>query len=306
MRTKLSYFFIIFFISSCIGVDTIDDPIVGANIDVTPEQGALMPDQSLALMAQYFNQYGIEEKNTSFTWTSSAQDVATVSSTGVVNALAKGQTIIRATHDGTESKEVHINVVGDVNDVATVNAMSPKTTLAVNEKVQLSLAVKTINGDAVDSYTASWFASPGSVITINSTTGEATAIGNGVGYVYAKVDNVKSNTLELMVGTGRMGTFQSATGGYIAEGTVFVTAAGSNLTITLSDNFKTSYALGTYIYLANSTSGSDVIANGKEVMQVTANGPHTFSLSGVGLNDYKYVVIMCKPASLTFGFAELK
>jgi hypothetical protein len=53
-----------------------------------------------------------------------------------------------------------------------------------------------------------------------------------------------------------------------------------------------------------------VRASGLEVAQIVDNGAKTFNLSnikpGIGLNDYKYVIILCKPASVTFGYAELK
>lgn len=78
----------------------------------------------------------------------------------------------------------------------------------------------------------------------------------------------------------------------------------------MSSNFETSFALGTFIYLANSTSGSSVRSTGLEVAEIKNNGAKTFNItqikSNATLTDFKYVVILCKPASLTFGFAELK
>jgi hypothetical protein len=62
--------------------------------------------------------------------------------------------------------------------------------------------------------------------------------------------------------------------------------------------------------MANVTNGSQVKANGLEVAQITTNGAKSFNLSalrpGIKLTDYSYVIILCKPASVTFGYAELK
>jgi hypothetical protein len=42
---------------------------------------------------------------------------------------------------------------------------------------------------------------------------------------------------------------------------------------------------------------------------VSGNGGITFNASSlksdVALSDYQYVIVLCKPASITFGFAEL-
>ena len=37
-----------------------------------------------------------------------------------------------------------------------------------------------------------------------------------------------------------------------------------------------------------------------------SSGAKDFDLPSVTLNQYKYVVVLCKPAGVTFGFAELK
>jgi hypothetical protein len=53
-----------------------------------------------------------------------------------------------------------------------------------------------------------------------------------------------------------------------------------------------------------------VRASGLEVAQISTNGAKTFDITAIrpatGLFDYQYVIILCKPASLTFGYAELK
>lgn len=308
MKNKLFYFFLFLSFASCIGVDTIDDPIVGASISIAdPKQVALMKDDTHPIEAEYFDQYGIKQ-DVAFTWISSMPSVASVDPNGIVTAKEAGQADIHASFNGKTSEAVSINVVLSLEDVAKVQIASAKTILDVNEKITLSIVVKNINNDVLEGHTAEWFTNNPSVVTVNSTTGEVTAVGNGIGRVYAKVDGVKSNSLDLMVGSGRMGSFVSG-GSYKAKGKAFLEFNGGTLSLTLSDDFETSYALGTFIYLANSTNGADVAVNGLELMQITADGAHTFNVSaakpGAQLFDYRYVVILCKPAKLTFGYADL-
>jgi hypothetical protein len=110
------------------------------------------------------------------------------------------------------------------------------------------------------------------------------------------------------VGSSRVGTFVPA-GGYAAEGMAVLRFSGEQVVLELSDNFKTSFALGTFVYLSNSTSGSATFSNGLELGQITTSGAKTFNVSvlhpTVGLFDYRYVIILCKPARVTFGYADM-
>jgi hypothetical protein len=75
-----------------------------------------------------------------------------------------------------------------------------------------------------------------------------------------------------------MGTFNSA-GGYKAIGTARLELLNDQLMLTLSDNFDTDFALGTFIYLANSTNGSVVRSTGFEVAQIFNDGGKTFNIT---------------------------
>jgi len=118
---------------------------------------------------------------------------------------------------------------------------------------------------------------------------------------------VKSNILKFNVGAVagvRTGTFQSA-GGYSTVGSVTVEELGGKLVVKLSNNFQASVAPGTFIYLANSNSGGNVKSAGLD-LGPWSSGAKQFAVPRVTLNQYKFVVVLCKPAGITFGFAELK
>jgi len=118
---------------------------------------------------------------------------------------------------------------------------------------------------------------------------------------------VKSNILKFNVGAVagvRTGTFQSA-GGYSTVGSVTVEELGGKLVVKLSNNFQASVAPGTFIYLANSNSGGNVKSAGLD-LGPWSRGAKQFAVPRVTLNQYKFVVVLCKPAGITFGFAELK
>ena len=65
MKSRIAAFFVL--LSGCIGTDYLEDPIVGAKIDIVPGSVALMLAQSTQLEATYYDKYGIEQE-AELTW----------------------------------------------------------------------------------------------------------------------------------------------------------------------------------------------------------------------------------------------
>jgi hypothetical protein len=295
-------------LSACIGTDFEDSPVVGEEIKIiSGETLALMPQQMATIEALYFDRYGVQ-MNADFQWASSNVSVATVND-GKVTAVANGQTIVQPSVGNFLGPPIQVTVVSDPDAVATVQIITPSSVnLMVGEKIQLDAEVKNISGDLLEGKTVEWFSENGSILSV-SASGEVEALASGVAGIHAKVEGVKSNSIDFTVaGTVRTGTFSSA-GGYKAVGTARLEIINNNLILTLSDDFDTDFALGTFIYLANSTNGATVRSSGFEVAQIFSDGGKTFNISqlnsSITLEQYRYVIVLCKPASVTFGFADL-
>lgn len=309
----------------CVGLDMKDDAIrpvqfsvvSSTKVIVTDDGGNLAAKGSMARLAllvgekqliatEFLNKYGVKESK-SLTWISSMPSVATASN-NEVTALAAGTCFLSTTIEG-KSVSVNLTVVASsINDVASVSVTisAPATTsLQVNGTAQLVAEAKNMSGTTLNGKTVEWFSENANILTV-STNGLVTAIANGEAEVHAKVEGVKSNSIKFSVGTVNQltGTFQSA-GGYFAKGTVTAKELNGKLVIDLGSDFSASVARGTFIYLANSTSGGTVKSAGLELGQ-WSSGAQTYQVSGVTLTQYKYVVVLCKPAGVTFGFAELK
>ncbi len=305
--TTATLFFTFFFFGGCIGVDYLEDPTVGERIEVEPGQVALMPTYSAQLSARYFNAYGVEEQ-VDITWTSSAASVATVNEDGIVTANQPGQAQVTASFKTAVSEAVNITVVANASSVATVEISSAASSiLEVGESLALTATVRNISGEILSGREIQWFSENSSIVVVNGQ-GVATAVANGLAGVHAKCENVKSNSVEFVIGSSRSGTFVPA-GGYNAEGMAALRETDGMLVLEFNDNFKTSFALGTFVYLSNSTSGSATFSSGLELGQISTNGAKTFNVTSlypdVGLFDYRYVIILCKPARVTFGYADL-
>ncbi len=308
---------------SCVTVDFKDDTIRPPKITILSagklvimdENGGILtkgPNALLSLLigekqpvnVEYFNEYGVK-KDPILTWAIAKPTIASVSN-NEITALSSGTTLISASI-GEASISINLTVVSNNTTVASVIVAPPSsTTLQINQTVQLSATAKNIDNTNLSGKTYEWFSENSNIVSV-SATGLVTAKADGTAEVHAKVEGVKSNSIRFNVGATsniRTGTFQSA-GGYSSVGSVTVEEASGKLLVKLSNDFKASVALGTFIYLANSTTGSAVKSAGLELGQ-WSSGAKTFEAAGVTLNQYKYVVVLCKPAGVIFGFAELK
>jgi len=305
MKTRLQAFFVLL-ISGCIGTDYLEDPVVGERIDISPLNLALMPEQSTQLQAVYFDQYGIEQ-DVMLVWTSSAAEVVSVDNTGHVTAKGLGQATITAAYHTAISEGVNVTVVADEYAVAVVEVSSPTVALEIGEKVMLTAVVKNVAGVILTGRELEWFSENPAIVAIN-TDGEVEAISNGLAAVHAKAEGVKSNIIDFVIGSSRIADFVSA-GGYKTQGKSILRIENGKLLLDFDDSFKTSFALGTYIYLSNSTSGSGTFSNGVEISQILTSGAKSFDISTIdatiGLYDYRYVIVLCKPARVTFGYADM-
>ncbi|MCB0487489.1 MAG: Ig-like domain-containing protein [Cyclobacteriaceae bacterium] len=299
------------FTQACIGTDVVDDPIVGEKLEIMPDRLGLLEGTTATATAVYYNQFGVAE-DVSVVWSLSAiSSIATVSTGGVVTGNTAGGLLLYARF-GTLEDFVRVSVVKNATDPAFLDISAPTTALEIDETVSLSAAVTTINGTLITSASPSWSSMNPLVATVDGN-GVVTAVGNGTTFIDATVSGAFSERIMITVGgagENLTGTFMSANG-YHASGMATLANDGDDLILTFSDDFMTSFALGTFIYLANNnTSGTTIKSQGIELGQITNNGSHTFNVTekfpDAMSSQYQYVIVLCKPASVVFGFAELK
>ena len=297
------------FLSACVGTDVIDDPIVDPILEVDQELVTLLKGETIQLTYTYLNEYGVED-NTLAEWLIEDVTIASANENGLITALKAGQTKAKAVINAIESNEVLISIVEDENSIVKVLIETPsKVQINVGETINFSSTAWNINDQLIQGTTHQWEVNNPSIAVIDNL-GKLTGLSNGLVKVTAIIDGVRSVPLEIQVGTDeRTGTFVSS-GSYDAQGTAVLSKNSSGeVILTFSDDFKTSFALGTFIYLSNSISGSDTKASGLELDEITSNGAKTFNVTAikanVTLDTYQYVIILCKPASITFGYAEL-
>ncbi|MEQ9412209.1 MAG: Ig-like domain-containing protein, partial [Cyclobacteriaceae bacterium] len=217
MRVEYVTLCALLMLGGCIGTDLVDDPIVDGQLEIVIDRMALLVGESEMASATYFNTFGIEEA-VQIAWSTSPESVATVDANGLVTANAPGQAFLFAAYSITRDS-IRVTVVQSDTEVATVDIVAPKTSLSVGESITLMATAKNINGGVVSGSGIQWFSTDEAIVTIDGS-GFITAQSNGLAKVYATIDGVFSNDIEITVGGGkRIGTFQSANG-YDASGMV--------------------------------------------------------------------------------------
>ncbi len=294
---------------ACIGTDVIDDEIVEEQLIIDTSLSGLTVGQSEQLSASYFNKFGIREEAT-ITWQSSDPSIVSVDNSGKVRGEGAGQATVLASVNEVFSEPFLIGVAGNVNDVVKVEISTPKAgALSLNETITFSAQALNVNDNQLnDKDDFTWSSSNESVITID-TDGIGTAVGEGTSEITASIDGIVSSAITVTVGSSSKTASLEGRGSYTAKGTATLEKNDSgDLILTLSNDFETDFALGTFIYLANTTDGRSVRASGLDLGQVTTGGSHTFNVSdaqpGAEIADFQYVIVLCKPAGLTFGVGE--
>lgn len=295
--------------TACIGVDEVDDPIVGASVIADQVQIAMLLGDSVMVSGTYYDQYGIAQ-NTSIIWEAENPDIAVANGNGVVKGAGLGQTNVLGYVGDTQSEPILATVVATNTETAMIEINSSQgNQIGIDQTTKMTAVVTNLNGEVLSGQSISWISTDNSIFTIDNN-GLLMGKANGFADAYALVDGLQSNRLGIAVGaTSRTGTFQGLSGYDAAGTTELFIADNGDLILSLSSDFQTNFANGTYIYLSNNTGGSATASGGLEISEITTSGAALFNVSDIDstveIDDFNFVVILCKPASLSFGFAQL-
>ncbi|MEP6834487.1 MAG: Ig-like domain-containing protein [Gemmatimonas sp.] len=184
----------LFALMSCGGGDTTAPPVVTvATVTVSPSTNALLTGATATLTATLKDASGNTLRGQTVTWSSSAQAVATVSTGGVVTAVAAGTATITATSEG-KSGTASITVSAPV---ATVAVTPPAPAINVGATVTLTADTKDAAGVSLTGRAIAWSSSAQSVATVTQT-GVVTAIASGTTTITATSEG-KSGTATITV-----------------------------------------------------------------------------------------------------------
>ena len=159
------------------------------SIVITPEMATLMSiGETVQLTARVLDRNGQPVAGAVVTWQSSEEDVATVSSSGLVTAVMNGAAQITATA-GSVSARAEVRVMQSAGSIA----ITPQTAtlMSIGETIQLTATVLDQNGRPVADAEVEWSSSDDNVATVNPQ-GLVTAVMNGTAQITATTGSVSA------------------------------------------------------------------------------------------------------------------
>ena len=154
------------------------------SVTVSPNPASATVGQAAQLAAVAMDAQGVPMSGRTFTWTSSAPSIATVSASGLVTAVAAGSATISATADGVVGTAAF---TATVVTAASVTVTPNSTTMQVNGTSQLSATAYDAAGNVLTSRVPAWSSSNPIVATVSSA-GRVTAVSQGSTTISATVD----------------------------------------------------------------------------------------------------------------------
>ena len=171
-------------------------PPVIAEVSVSPPEASIEEGQVQQFDAMAMTVEGIVIPGVEFTWESSDETVATVTSSGLATGVDVGIVTIMAMVDSV-SGSAALTVTEPPPVVATVSVSPPEASIEEGQTQQFTATAETADGMTIPDLVFVWTSSKSSVATVTSS-GLATGIKAGMSTITATVDGV-SGTAPLTV-----------------------------------------------------------------------------------------------------------
>ena len=160
---------------------SLSDPVYARSVSINPTSLTLTSVGQTALLTAIVSPDNTSNKT--LIWESSNTDVATVSSSGVVTAVASGTAVITATTVDGSNKIGACDVTVDLPVLATNVALN-KTSLTLTSARDSAILIATVYPDNATDKTVTWTSSNTDVATVNSS-GVVCAVDNGTAIITA-------------------------------------------------------------------------------------------------------------------------
>ncbi len=266
-------------------------------LEITPNTKSILVGENVNFVLSFFDKMGnkTQTPSTGIVWSSTNNNVASVSQNGTATGISNGQVTIKATYNNIQTTAL-LTVVTDNNQVATVT-LEASYEVNLNGNVALQAVVKNNLGQVLNGKMVTWQSNNANLVSVNAS-GMANGLMYGTANVTAIVEGIQSNAT--MVQVIRTGSFSNSSVG-IAK----LKIENGILKLSTSSNFVVSgNAPDLRIYLAPNTNN---ISGALEIATLTQrNGMQTWNIpNNVSIAQYRYVLIWCKQFGGVYGLADL-
>ena len=270
-----------------------------SSVAINPQTINLGIGQSSQILAVSKDTNGDTITGLSIAWASSNVAVATVSSTGLVTGVSKGESTIIASVGGVSASGSVL--VTDVS-ASSIEITPNKGTLSIGQSSQLSARLKDAQGNIVAGRDVSWSSSDTAIITV-SNAGMLTAISDGESTITASVEGVSGFATVTVSGAPVASISVSAQSASISVGqtqqlTASVSDAGGNILNDRIMSWTTSNEASATVSNAGLVTG---IALGSSTITGTSEGKSATVVVEVSVSPVSSVSVTPQSVKLSAG-----
>ena len=270
-----------------------------SSVAINPQTINLGIGQSSQILAVSKDTNGDTITGLSIAWASSNVAVATVSSTGLVTGVSKGESTIIASVGGVSASGSVL--VTDVS-ASSIEITPNKGTLSIGQSSQLSARLKDAQGNIVAGRDVSWSSSDTAIVTV-SNAGMLTAISDGESTITASVEGVSGFATVTVSGAPVASISVSAQSASISVGqtqqlTASVSDAGGNILNDRIMSWTTSNEASATVSNAGLVTG---IALGSSTITGTSEGKSATVVVEVSVSPVSSVSVTPQSVKLSAG-----
>ncbi len=166
-------------------------PVAPSSMSVSPANSSPVIGQTVQLSAAVLDSRGSPVTGFPVTWSSSNISVATVSSSGVVTAIATGTATVTASVQGQSASatiDVRAAPIGSIVLTPALSSPFPRV------PVQLTSSIRDVNGNPMTGLAIAWTSSDNLIATVSSS-GLVTALTRGTATITATVQGLSSSAI---------------------------------------------------------------------------------------------------------------
>jgi len=280
-------------IAAC-GGDGTSPPLPVASVQVTPASSTLSPGQTAQLTATPLDAQQRTLTNRTITWSSTNLAVATVSTTGLVTAVAVGGPVtIVATSEGQDGSAT-VTVVPP--PVATVSVTPATPTLTPGAVVQLTATLRDASGATLTNRVVNWTSSNTALATVSGA-GLVTAVAVGGPVTITATSEGQSGTAALSVIAPIVTTVQ------VSPSATTVSIGGTTPLTAIVRDQNNIILTGRVVTWTTSNAAIATVSQQGSVTGVVAGGPVTITGTSDGKSGTATVTVTTSPCDASTSIA---
>jgi hypothetical protein len=311
---------------SCVGEDLVND-YVDPDLRISNAILSIPEGVQYQFTARFFDESGTKVENHTLVWLVDPPTALSIAQDGTIQAIAAGEATVIVQTTGLRGDIIEARTTFSVtavtstdtststSETSTMTADSETSTLTTDTETSTMTTETETSTMTTDTETStmttetetSTMTTDTETSTMTTETETSTMTTDTETSTMTIETETSTTTIDNNTGTGIVLAPQFyegeiiSTSSYILEGNFRYEHNGTQITLSLDENYRASTSLpGLYLYLGNNP---NTVNGAIEIAKVTVfNGAHEYILPpSIELADYKYLIYWCKPFSVPVG-----